>query len=79
MSVLIGLLGAYEQWGMENKTNLETFTFPVSFTTVYACFIQDHWSNHVNSYTPEIYALSNSSVTFFHRGNVANYILALGI
>ena len=67
------------QWGMENKTNLETFTFPVSFTTVYACFIQDHWSNHVNSYTPEIYALSNSSVTFYHRGNVANYILALGI
>ena len=67
------------QWGMENKTNRETFTFPVSFTTVYACWIQDHWSNHVNSYTPEIYALSNSSVTFYHRGNVANYILALGI
>ena len=71
--------GLILQWGMENKTNLETFTFPVSFTTVYACFIQDHWSNHVNSYTPEIYALSNSSVTFYHRGNVANYILALGI
>lgn len=68
-----------QQWGMENKTNRETFTFPVSFTTVYACWIQDHWSNHVNSYTPEIYALSNSSVTFSHRGNVANYILALGI
>lgn len=67
------------QWGIANKTNIESFTFPVSFTAVYACWIQDHWSTHVNSYTPEIYALSNSSVSFFYRGDVANYIFAVGI
>ena len=62
------------QWGMENKTNLENLYFSCKLYHSLCCFIQDHWSNHVNSYTPEIYALSNSSVTFYHRGNVANYI-----
>lgn len=71
--------GLILQWGMDNKTGIETFTFPVSFTTIYACLIQDYWSRHVNSYTPEIITLGNSSVTFFHRGDVANYIFAVGI
>lgn len=72
--------GLIMQWGVDKKPNNgESFTFPVSFTTVYACWIQDHWSAHVNSYTPEILALSNSSVRFFHRGDVANYIFAVGI
>ena len=33
--------GLILQWGVDNRPNLETFTFPVSFTTVYACWIQN--------------------------------------
>ena len=40
MSVLIGLLGAYEQWGYNTVLDPTALTFPVSFTSkVYALTI----------------------------------------
>ena len=57
MSVLIGLLGAYEQWGTYETANastkLITITFPVSFAaTVYSVALGhkgfSNWTNGAN-------------------------------
>ena len=51
MSVLIGLLGAYEQWGYVSHNNVRSDTpkvavFPISFTkTIYTSSTQLHMTN----------------------------------
>lgn len=78
MSVLIGLLGAYEQWGYNPEVNVPTaLTFPVSFTSnVYALTIGNFGRDQYNGNT-SVYDITTQGCTIAF--NARAYWIAIGV
>lgn len=78
MSVLIGLLGAYEQWGNAgNSGSSVDVTFPISFTkTVY----QIQLTYNSDSYENPVYAIKDTkSFSYWSKYGGDKLWFALGM
>ena len=78
MPVSIGLLGAYEQWGVSSGNGAADITFPITFGTLYSITQGFCNSGSVNNWN---WAISSYSVSKFHvigKGGIGLFWIAVG-
>ena len=78
MPVSIGLLGAYEQWGVSSGHGAADITFPITFGTLYSITQGFCNSGSVNNWN---WAISSYSVSKFHvigKGGIGLFWIAVG-